>query len=82
MPRKTRNRVSGEPKKPTFYADAAPKWIRKLADEVEELARSLPQERRWKAPGRIYLQFSKKDAEKEASRNAIIQKKRQGQRNG
>lgn len=81
MPRKRRNDISGEPKKPTRYADAAPRWIRELIEEAEELAEAVPEEKKWQTPKRVYLQFSKKDAEKEEQRNAVI-RKRKGKRAG
>lgn len=76
MGRKTRKEMPGEDNKPTKYADSAPRWIRKLAEEVEELAEVVPGEKRWKAPGRVYLQFSKKDPRKEEQRHEAIQRQR------
>lgn len=76
MPRKRRNDICGEPKKPTRFADAAPRWIRELIEEAEELAEAVPREKKWKTPTHVYLQFSEKVAEKEAFRNVIIQRKR------
>lgn len=79
MPRKRRKEISGELKKPARYNDSKPQWMRALAEEAEELAGLVPQERRWQLPKRIYLQFSDKDARKEAQRYAAIQRKRKAQ---
>lgn len=79
MPRKRRKDINGEAKKPTRYDDAAALWIRKIAEEVEELADAVPREQRWQTPKYVHLQFSEKDAEKEECRNVW---KRKAQRAG
>lgn len=77
MPRKTRKSIEQTLAKPqvTRYSDAAPQWIRNLIGEVEELADLLPDKREWRAPKRVKIQFSEKDADKEEQRYAAIQRK-------
>lgn len=83
MGRKTHKRLAteGRPKYLTFYDDQNALWINSLCEEIEELAEIYRPRQKWQTPGRIFLQFSRKDAEKEEQRYEVIRKKRQTQRN-
>lgn len=83
MGRKTRKRLATEERAKyiTFYDDKNALWINRLCEEIEEFAEIGRPRTKWQAPGRVYLQFSRKDPQKEEQRNEIIRKKRQAQRN-